>query len=55
VQATGARSIGLACALGLLGKRRPVEWRLTCPHLAAWLASFAENEPAFDRTRPPSN
>ena len=52
---TDAVSIGLACALGFLDKRKPVEWRPTCPRLAAWLAAFAANEPAFDRTRPPSD
>jgi glutathione S-transferase len=51
---TDAVSIGLSCALGFLDKRKPVEWRTTCSRLAAWLAAFAENEPAFERTRPPS-
>lgn len=49
-----AVSIGLACALGFLDKRKPVEWRPTCPRLAAWLEAFAANEPAFERTRPPN-
>lgn len=51
---TDAVSIGLACALGFLDKRQPVQWRADCPRLAAWLADFAENEPAFERTRAPN-
>lgn len=50
---TDAVSIGLACALGFLDRRQPVAWRADCPQLARWLTSFAESEPAFDRTRPP--
>lgn len=50
---TDAVSIGLACALGFLDRRQPVAWREACPGLVHWLASFARNEPAFDRTRPP--
>jgi glutathione S-transferase len=44
-------AIGLACALGYLDWRKPVEWRQDHPRLAAWLAAFAKNEPAFERTR----
>jgi glutathione S-transferase len=51
---TDAVSIGLACALGFLDKRQPVDWRPSCPRLAAWLAAFAANEPAFERTRAPT-
>jgi glutathione S-transferase len=47
-------SIGLSCALGYLDWRRPVDWRPTHPNLAAWLKTFAANEPAFERTRPPN-
>jgi glutathione S-transferase len=43
-------SIGLSCALGYLDWRKPVEWRPAYPRLAAWLAAFSANEPAFDRT-----
>jgi glutathione S-transferase len=50
---TNAATIGLACALGFLDKRKPVPWRPVCPRLVAWLAGFAANEPAFDRTSPP--
>jgi glutathione S-transferase len=46
-------SIGLSCALGYLDWRRPVEWRDAHPHLAAWLAAFSNNEPAYERTRAP--
>ena len=44
-------AIGLACALGYLDWRKPVAWREHYPGLAGWLATFAENEPAFARTR----
>src|SRR5450830_1575459 len=43
-------AIGLASALGYLDWRKPVEWRQACPRLANWLAAFAKNEPAFERT-----
>ena len=48
-------AIGLACALGYLDWRKPVEWRQACPRLAAWLAAFAKHEPAFERTRAPQS
>ena len=44
-------AIGLACALGYLDWRKPGEWRQACPRLTTWLAAFAKNEPAFERTR----
>jgi glutathione S-transferase len=44
-------AIGLACALGYLDWRKPVEWRQDYPGLAAWLSAFAAHEPAFERTR----
>ena len=47
-------SIALACALGYLDWRRPVKWRDNHPRLVAWLAAFAQNEPAFERTRAPN-
>jgi glutathione S-transferase len=46
-------AIGLGCALGYLDWRKPVEWRQDHPRLAAWLAAFAEHEPAFESTRAP--
>ena len=46
-------SIGLACALGYLDWRKPVEWRQDNPGLVDWLAAFARNEPAFAYTRAP--
>jgi glutathione S-transferase len=49
-----AVSIGLACALAFLDKRKAVEWRPTCPHLTAWFEAFQRNEPAFERTTPPN-
>ncbi len=50
---TDAVSIGLACALGFLDRRQPVEWRPQHPGLVAWLDAFAEHEPAFQRTKAP--
>jgi glutathione S-transferase len=47
-------AIGLACALGYLDWRKVMEWQPACPRLAAWLAAFAKNEPAFERTRAPA-
>jgi glutathione S-transferase len=47
-------AIGLACALGYLDWRKPVEWRPEHPRLAAWLAAFTSNEPAFARTQAPA-
>jgi glutathione S-transferase len=40
----------LACALGYLDWRQPVDWRAMQPALAAWLADFAAHEPAYART-----
>lgn len=51
---TDAVSIGLACALGFLDKRKPVEWRSGHPRLVEWLDAFAASEPAFQRTSPPA-
>jgi glutathione S-transferase len=50
---TDAVTIALSCALGFLDKRKPLDWRPICPNLVAWLAEFASNEPAFERTKPP--
>jgi glutathione S-transferase len=50
---TDAVSIGLACALGFLDKRKVIEWRAGCPRLVEWLEAFAAHEPAFQRTRAP--
>ena len=46
-------SISLACALGYLDWRRPVEWRGGYPVLVDWFARFSESEPAFDATARP--
>jgi glutathione S-transferase len=46
-------AIGLACALGYLDWRKPVDWRPSYPGLVRWFAAFSNNEPAFDRTRAP--
>jgi glutathione S-transferase len=43
-------SIGLACTLGYLDWRKPVEWRQAHPQLAAWLEAFAHHEPAVAQT-----
>lgn len=50
---TDVVSIGLACALGYLDWRQPVEWRSRFPDIVAWLDEFAIEEPAFNRTRRP--
>lgn len=50
---TDAVSISLACALGYLDWRRPVEWRRPFARLAAWLDRFAAAEPAFAATAIP--
>ncbi len=47
-------SITLACALGYLDWRQPMEWRPAHPELVAWLDAFAAHEPAFGRTAAPS-
>jgi glutathione S-transferase len=44
-------AIGLACALGYLDWRKPVDWRPRFPKLAGWLDAFARREPAFNATR----
>ena len=46
-------AIGLACALGYLDWRKPMDWRPTYPRLVAWLTDFAKHEPAFERTKAP--
>lgn len=46
-------SISLACALGYLDWRKPVEWRPDHPTLADWLERFRAAEPAFDTTAAP--
>lgn len=51
---TDGIAIGLACALGYLDWRKPVEWRPQCPRLVAWLDAFAKHEPAFEHTRAPN-
>ena len=48
-------SIGLACALGYLDWRKPVEWRQDHPRLVQWLAQFSEHEPSYEHTRAPSS
>lgn len=51
---TDAVSIGLACALEFLDRRKLAEWRPDCPRLVAWYDAFVKSEPAFNRTRPPA-
>lgn len=53
-EATDAAAISVACMLGYLDWRRPVEWRGDWPALVDWLDSFAAHEPAFDATRIPA-
>ena len=47
-------SIGLACALGYLDWRKPLDWRPLYPALVRWLADFAAHEPAFAHTQAPA-
>lgn len=47
-------SISLACALGYLDWREPVEWRSRFPALVDWLERFAQSEPAFNATQRPT-
>ncbi|MBX2831702.1 MAG: glutathione S-transferase N-terminal domain-containing protein [Rhodospirillales bacterium] len=46
-------SISLACALGYLDWRKPVEWRPQHAALVSWLDEFASAEPAFAKTQRP--
>lgn len=48
-------SISLACALGYLDWRHPIEWRSLYPQLADWLARYSDYEPAFLATKCMSN
>ncbi|MEQ3625426.1 MAG: glutathione S-transferase N-terminal domain-containing protein [Celeribacter sp.] len=50
---TDAASISLACALGYLDWRMPVEWRTCWPALVDWQAAFAAAEPAHAETERP--
>jgi glutathione S-transferase len=47
---TDLESIGLACALGYLDWRQPIDWRPNHPALTAWLEQFSAQEPAFARS-----
>lgn len=47
-------TIALACALGYLDWRRPIDWRDACPRLVRWLEDFTQHEPAYARTRAPA-
>lgn len=47
---TDIATIGLACALGYLDRRQPVDWRPAHPGLVSWLETFSRREPAFDAT-----
>jgi len=51
---TDITSIGLACALGYLDWRRPVEWRERFSIIAEWLEAFSANEPAYAATECPT-
>ena len=43
-------AIALACTLGYLSWRRPLDWRAVAPGLESWLTAFRRAEPAFDAT-----
>jgi len=49
-----AGAISLACALGYLDWRKPVDWRAEFPALAAWLDAFRIVIPAYDLTAVPT-
>jgi glutathione S-transferase len=53
-QGTTVIALGLACALGYLDWRKPYDWRSHFPGLVRWLDAFADAEPAFRRSGPPS-
>ena len=48
-------TIALACALGYLDWRKPVDWRPDHPRLVQWLEAFARHEPALESTRAPAD
>jgi glutathione S-transferase len=50
-----AESVVLACALEFLDRRKIVQWRSTCPRLAAWVDDFARREPGFQRIKAGDN
>lgn len=50
---TDVASISLACGLGYLDWRKPMEWRGGWPGLVAWLDAFDAAEPAFAGTERP--
>jgi glutathione S-transferase len=54
-QRTDLVSITLACALGYLDWRKPLDWRPHNPQLVQWLEKFAEHEPEFLRSRAPGS
>lgn len=43
-------SIGLACALGYLDWRQPVDWRADHPRLSRWLGDFEKAVPQYTTT-----
>lgn len=45
-----AASISLACSLGYLDWRAPIDWRDRWPALVDWLEAFSAAEPAFAET-----
>jgi glutathione S-transferase len=53
-QRTDMVAIGLACTLGYLDWRKPVDWRERFPSLVSWLEDFTVHEPAVALTRTPA-
>ena len=51
---TDAAAISIACMLGYLDWRHPIEWRGEWPALVDWLNRFAAAQPAFHATRIPT-
>lgn len=52
-QRTDLVSITLACALGYLDWRKPLDWRAAHPQLVQWLDTFSAHEPEFLRSKAP--
>jgi glutathione S-transferase len=52
-QRTDLVAITLACALGYLDWRKPLDWRARHPGLVQWLEAFSRHEPEFQRSKAP--
>lgn len=52
-KAPNIAAITLACALGYADWRKQLNWRSEFPQLEPWLAEFAKQVPAWERTKAP--